>query len=56
MLKTCRLKRREAKDRLGYMIALSNAKPKDVLTVHCGHDDLIKNRTYEPRIASELFN
>lgn len=56
MLKTCRLKRREAKDRLGYLIALGNATSKNILKTHCGHDDLIANRIYEPRIAPELFN
>lgn len=56
MLKTCRLKRREAKDRLGYLIAIGNAVPKNVLKTHCGHDDLLENRVYEPRIAPELFD
>ena len=55
MLKACRIKRREAKDRLGYMIALNNAKPSDLLKTHNGHNDLIENRKYSPRIAPELF-
>lgn len=55
MLKICRNKRREAKDRIGYMIAISNSKPKDVLKAHMGHDHLIETRTYIPRIAPELF-
>lgn len=32
MLKTCRIKRREAKDHLGYMIAIGNAKERIFLT------------------------
>lgn len=55
MLKLCRLKRRDAKDRLGYMTALSNAKAQTILKVHRGHDELIENRDYVPRIAKELF-
>lgn len=55
MLHNCRLKRREAKDRNGYMIALSNAKALDILSVHNGHKDLLANRVYAPRIANELF-
>lgn len=55
MLKNCRNKRREAKDRIGYMIALNNSKPKDILKAHMGHDHLIETRTYIPRIAPELF-
>lgn len=34
MLKACRIKRREAKDRLGYMIAIGDAKGKNILAAH----------------------
>lgn len=56
MLKDCRVKRREAKDRLGYMIAIGNAKGKDILNAHNNHNHMIETRNYSPRIASELFD
>lgn len=56
MLKACRIKRREAKDRLGYMIAIGNAKGKDILNAHNNHNHLIETRNYSPRVAPELFN
>lgn len=56
MLKACRVKRREAKDRLGYMIAIGNAKGKDILNAHNNHNHMIETRNYSPRIASELFD
>lgn len=56
MLKTCRIKRREAKDHLGYMIAIGNAKGKDILNAHNNHNHLIETRKYSPRVAPELFN
>lgn len=56
MLNICRRKRREAKDRLGYMLAIGAVKPKDILKAHNGHDHLIETRTYTPRIETELFN
>lgn len=56
MLKTCRIKRREAKDHLGYMIAIGNAKGKDILNAHNNHNHLIETRNYSPRVAPELFN
>ena len=56
MLKICRTKRREAKDRVNYVVTLSNAKPLDILKVHNDYDKRIETRTYEPRIAPELFN
>ena len=56
MLKACRIKRREAKDRLGYMIAIGNAKGKDILNAHNNHNHLIETRNYNPRVAPELFN
>lgn len=56
MLKACRIKRREAKDRLGYMTAIGEAKGKNVLNAHNNHNHLIETRNYSPRIASELFN
>ena len=56
MLKACRIKRREAKDRLGYMIAIGDAKGKNILAAHNNHNRLIETRNYSPRIAAELFN
>lgn len=56
MLRACRLKRREAKDRLDYMKAICNANTKDVLGTHNDYNTRIKTRTYTPRINSELFN
>ena len=56
MLKACRIKRREAKDRLGYMIAIGNAKGKDILNAHNNHNHLIETRNYNPRVMPELFN
>lgn len=56
MLKACRIKRREAKDRLGYMIAIGNAKGKDILAAHNNHNHLIETRNYNPRVMPELFN
>lgn len=56
MLNICRRKRREAKDRLGYMLAIAAVKPAKLLQTHNGHDHLIETRTYTPRIETELFN
>lgn len=56
MLKACRIKRREAKDRLGYMIAIGDAKGKNILAAHNNHNRLIETRNYNPRVAPELFN
>ena len=56
MLKACRIKRREAKDRLGYMIAIGDAKGKNILAAHNNHNHLIETRNYSPRVAPELFN
>lgn len=56
MLKACRLKRREAKDRLGYLITIDNTKARQLLQAHNHHDNLIETREYAPRIAPELFN
>lgn len=56
MLKKCRLERREAKDRIDYMVAIGNCKPKDLLKSHEWHDKTIANRAYSPRIAPELFD
>ena len=56
MLKTCRVKRREAKNRLEYMNIISDAKGKNILNAHNNHNHLIETRTYSPRIAPELFN
>lgn len=56
MLNACRLKRREAKDRLGYLITIDNAKARQLLQAHNNHDNLIETREYSPRIAPELFN
>ena len=56
MLKTCRVKRREAKNRLEYMNIISDAQGKNILNAHNNHNHLIETRTYSPRIAPELFN
>ena len=56
MLKACRIKRREAKDRLGYMIAIGDAKGKNILAAHNNHNHLIETRKYNPRVMPELFN
>lgn len=56
MLKACRIKRREAKDRLGYMIAIGNTNGKNILNAHNNHNHLIETRNYSPRVAPELFN
>lgn len=56
MLKACRIKRREAKDRLGYMIAIGDAKGKNILAAHNNHNHLIETRNYNPRVMPELFN
>ncbi len=55
MLKNCRLKRREAKDRIGYMTAISQASIIDLLNTHKNHNRIIETREYSPRIAPELF-
>lgn len=56
MLNICRRKRREAKDRLGYMLAITAVKPAQLLQTHNGHDHLVETRIYTPRIETELFN
>lgn len=56
MLNICRRKRREAKDRLGYMLAINAVKPEKLLQTHNGHNHLIETRIYTPRIETELFN
>lgn len=56
MLKACRIKRREAKDRVNYMIAIGDAKGKNILNAHNNHNHLIETRNYSPRVAPELFN
>lgn len=55
MLKNCRLKRREAKDRVGYMTAISQSSIIDLLNTHKNHNRIIETRDYSPRIAPELF-
>lgn len=55
MLKNCRLKRREAKDRIGYMTAISQSSIINLLDTHKNHNELIETRNYSPRIAPELF-
>lgn len=55
MLKICRIKRREAKDKLSYLTAIDSAKPEDILKAHNNHIRLIETRKYAPRIATELF-
>lgn len=55
ILKNCRLKRREAKDRVGYMVAISQSSITDLLNTHKNHNKLIETRNYSPRIAPELF-
>lgn len=56
MLKNCRLKRREAKDRVGYMIAISQSSITNLLDTHKNHNKLIETRNYSPRIIPELFD
>lgn len=56
MLNVCRRKRREAKDRLGYMLAINAVKLEKLLAAHNGHDHLVETRIYTPRIETELFN
>lgn len=55
MLKNCRLKRREAKDRIGYITAISQSSITNLLNTHEKHNKLIETRNYSPRIAPELF-
>lgn len=55
MLKNCRLKRREAKDRVDYMTAISQSSITDLLNTHKNHNKLIETRNYSPRIIPELF-
>ena len=56
MLKACRIKRREAKDRLGYMIAIGDVMGNIILVAHNYHIHLIETRNYNPRVMPELFN
>lgn len=55
MLKNCRLKRREAKDRTSYITAISQSSITNLLNTHEKHNKLIETRNYSPRIAPELF-
>lgn len=55
LLKNCRLKRREAKDRTSYITAISQSSITNLLNTHEKHNKLIETRNYSPRIAPELF-
>lgn len=55
MLKECRLKRREAKNRLLYLGNISMAIPGELLKQHTATLKGLENRKYEPRVLTELF-
>lgn len=55
MLKECRLKRREAKNRLFYLGNISMAIPGELLKQHMTTLKGLENRKYEPRVLTELF-
>lgn len=56
MLKNCRLKRREAKNRLSYLGNISSAIPTKLLKQHTASLEGLANRKYTPRILTELFD
>lgn len=55
ILKNCRLKRREAKDRTSYITAISQSSITNLLNTHEKHNKFIETRNYSPHIAPELF-
>lgn len=38
------------------MIAIGDAKGKNILAAHNNHNHLIETRNYNPRVMPELFN
>lgn len=56
MLKESRMRRREAKDIISYLLAISTAIPSNLLAIHNKTFENFTNREYTPRIATELFN
>lgn len=56
MLKECRLKRREAKNRLSYLANISMAIPGELLKRHTASLEGLANCKYTPRILTEFFD
>lgn len=56
MLKKCRLVRREAKDRIAYMLAIKASFVTNLLDNHNKYFVALENRSYTPRVAKDIFN